>query len=634
MQKQNKVLFLLFTFLFSFHFIRVFIATMMWKVSFAVGNPVYLAIIALVVFLGSFLLIPLSKRLKPKKILIGASIVIIAVRLVVQFVDNPLLLFITSSIGMLATTVVIPIIVNRKIMDEKDGLPLILYGFPLAVFVDIFIKVLLKGYDLSWIHSYVSNGLVIVVSICSLYLLKQIVSNNSELDVVQESTVSKNILFIFFGMYFYLYMVVLQNANVFIEFGKLTDVDGYLLLTVINAVGLIVCIKIRYFSRLWLKVLAGFTFTFFTYRFLFVDPSKLASIILVCLSSWFVVGYILDEISTSLKTRSSLIMSTLFQFLGFVIMIVLTFLNYEMLLIQSTVIGVATLSLLPIVSHSDKGTVVGYDGLSKKIYLVLAVCLVIVGANKLLPTPIYVSAESENLVVMTYNIHQGFDADYRMDLDAIIDEINASEADIIALQEVNRGQVMSGMVDNLKYISDRVYMKYYYGSTYEDQLLGNAFLTNLPVESIKNDIYTVNKEDRRGYLTINVNHNGKILTFVNTHLNYIVDEPENNRKSVRSDQVEELLLTYENKPYTVLMGDLNSIPDSEEIQMIYDTGYTDTLQLYGLYDTPTFWAGLDGDAERLDYIFTTSDIITLSSKIVQSRASDHKPVIAVVQVPK
>jgi len=631
-QKHNKVLFIFFFFFFSLQLIRVFITTLMWKVSFAVGDPVYLAIIALLVFLGSFSLIPLSKTIKLKKVFVGASVFIIMVRVLIQFIDDPLLLFITSSLGIIAMTVVLPILINSKTMIKKDGTPLILYGFPLAVFMDIFIKALLKGYDLSWIHNSLINGFIIVLSIFALYSLKKIAKNNSDLNSIRESARSDNVSFIFFGIYFYLYMVVLQNVNVIIEFGNFKDVDGYLILTVINAVGLIICTKIRYLSTRWLKVLAGFSFTFFTYSFLFVDRFKVISLILACLSSWFVIGYILNEVTTSIKSRSTIFMSTLFLFIGFVMMIILTFLNYELLIIQSTVIGVAILSLLPIVLHSKKEKVVQYDDISKIYYLALASCLVVISIIKFIPAPTSVLSETDNLVVMTYNIHQGFDADYRMDLDAIIDEINASEADIIALQEVNRGQVMSGMVDNLKYISDRVGMKYYYGSTYEDKLLGNAFLTNLTVESFSNDIYTVNKEDQRGYLSIDVNYNGKTLTFVNTHLNYIVDEPEYNRKSVRYEQVEELLLTYENEPYTILLGDMNNTPDSEEMQMIYDKGYIDTLMLYGLSETPTFWAGLDGDAERLDYIFTTSDISTSNSMIIQSRASDHKPVIAVLQL--
>ena len=92
------------------------------------------------------------------------------------------------------------------------------------------------------------------------------------------------------------------------------------------------------------------------------------------------------------------------------------------------------------------------------------------------------NADSDGLRVVTYNIRQGFGVDGRFDLEAVAQTLEENPADVIALQEVGRGWVISGSADTLTWLSQRLDMPYVYGAGAGD-LWGNATLTRLPIRS-------------------------------------------------------------------------------------------------------------------------------------------------------
>ena len=94
-------------------------------------------------------------------------------------------------------------------------------------------------------------------------------------------------------------------------------------------------------------------------------------------------------------------------------------------------------------------------------------------------------AAGTDLKVMTYNIRQGFGSSGRLDLEAVAQEIEKRPTDIVGLQEVGRGWVISGAVDTMAWLSLRLDMPAYYGANLGD-LWGNAVLTRLPVIGVSN----------------------------------------------------------------------------------------------------------------------------------------------------
>jgi endonuclease/exonuclease/phosphatase (EEP) superfamily protein YafD len=65
------------------------------------------------------------------------------------------------------------------------------------------------------------------------------------------------------------------------------------------------------------------------------------------------------------------------------------------------------------------------------------------------------------------------------------------------------------------------------------------------------------------------------------------------------------------------------------MQGIYQSGFLDALRATGQEGVFTFWDAIPG--RRIDYIFLTPDLMPVRAWVVQSRASDHLPVLVEVE---
>jgi len=94
--------------------------------------------------------------------------------------------------------------------------------------------------------------------------------------------------------------------------------------------------------------------------------------------------------------------------------------------------------------------------------------------------------------------------------------------------------------------------------------------------------------------------------------------------------VAEALVLWDGAPRSVLLGDLNAEPDKPELQAIYQAGFVDALAATGQEDVFTFWDPVPTPGRRIDFIFVTPDLALGRAWVVQTRASDHLPVLAEV----
>ncbi|MDE2992133.1 MAG: endonuclease/exonuclease/phosphatase family protein [Chloroflexota bacterium] len=220
-------------------------------------------------------------------------------------------------------------------------------------------------------------------------------------------------------------------------------------------------------------------------------------------------------------------------------------------------------------------------------------------------------AESDGLRVVTYNIRQGFGVEGRFDLEAVAQTLENDAADVIALQEVGRGWVISGAADTLTWLSQRLDMPYVYGAGAGD-LWGNAVLTRLPVQS------TVHHFDNpgripRGALELAIDAHGMTYTLINTHLDH-----DDDGGPTREDQARSLLDIWGGRSHTLLVGDLNAEADARSMQLAFRAGFLDP----DAGGPPTFPA----DAERIDYVLHTPDLSVVEVRRPITAASDHEPV--------
>ncbi|MCA9903621.1 MAG: endonuclease/exonuclease/phosphatase family protein [Anaerolineae bacterium] len=231
------------------------------------------------------------------------------------------------------------------------------------------------------------------------------------------------------------------------------------------------------------------------------------------------------------------------------------------------------------------------------------------------------SAATDSLRVMTYNIRQGIDIEGRVALEAQAATIEAEHPDIVLLQEVMRGAIASGNVDTVGWLAQRLGMDYHYAAA--DRQFGNAILSRVPILERGSGLLPRNDEmGQRNYVRIVVDVGGEPVTIISTHLDH-------QRRENRLPQVASLIDLWAGAPRTIIGGDLNSKPDSAEIQALLDAGLVDAQAVTGNGDV--FTANTFDPQARIDYILTSPGATFSDFSRPLSDASDHLPIVVTVR---
>lgn len=272
--------------------------------------------------------------------------------------------------------------------------------------------------------------------------------------------------------------------------------------------------------------------------------------------------------------------------------------------------------------------------------------------------------------VITYNIHHGTNADEQTTLDRIASLIASENADIVALQEVDRSwSPRSAYRDQMAALADTLDMHAYFGHIYDlepdssawagtaadgpsgeihvddeprvdpnaapvrdRRRYGLAILSRFPIvdssnyELIRLPSIDIDPEMQTlpGFPHVTVDVDGVLLHVFNTHLDYRRD-PE-----LRRRQVEEMLEIIE--PYAdpaLLMGDLNAPPGASELQPLLGR-FFDAWTRAGEGEGLTFPAS--DPTKRIDAIYVTPGIHVDTVYVPASLASDHRPVVAALRL--
>ncbi|WP_085507120.1 endonuclease/exonuclease/phosphatase family protein [Thalassobacillus devorans] len=239
--------------------------------------------------------------------------------------------------------------------------------------------------------------------------------------------------------------------------------------------------------------------------------------------------------------------------------------------------------------------------------------------------------ESVKVKVMSYNIHHAEGVDGELDLGRIAEVIKESKADVIGLQEVdNHWSSRSNFQDQAKQIAERLGMFYVYGANLDiesseegepNRQYGTAILSSYPIlESENHFLSKIGDTEQRGLLEAKINVKGTHLNVFNTHLALTTEE--------RILQVEETIdIANETNGPNVIMGDLNALPDSEELQPLYHH-YQDAFA-----DQPEAYTYPSADpTKRIDYIFTSNVLKPSQSVVIDTLASDHLPITTDIHV--
>jgi endonuclease/exonuclease/phosphatase family metal-dependent hydrolase len=227
-----------------------------------------------------------------------------------------------------------------------------------------------------------------------------------------------------------------------------------------------------------------------------------------------------------------------------------------------------------------------------------------------------------SLRVLTYNIRQGFDAAGVPAMQRIAGEIQRTNADVIALQEVGRGWTFVGGADLVAYLKSRFPDYRIHFVPVNGQLWGTALLSRLPISDLGGRAFdSAAGAFRYGYAAGTIRVGGEAVRVVSVHMTagLDVDGPD-----TRAGEVAQLLRSVGAQTNAVIAGDLNAHPDEEPVQRIVGAGYADAGALAGLAGITTWPA--HAPAERIDYVFSRGSLKADSGEIRHTTASDHLPV--------
>jgi endonuclease/exonuclease/phosphatase family metal-dependent hydrolase len=226
--------------------------------------------------------------------------------------------------------------------------------------------------------------------------------------------------------------------------------------------------------------------------------------------------------------------------------------------------------------------------------------------------------ENEQMIaVSTYNIQFGKGQDKLVNLERTIKTLQSLDANIISLQEVERNSLRSNFSDQVKIIANELDMNVYFSPslTYPGLYYGNAVLTRFPIKEAKT-IHFNHKLENRAALIVEVQvSDDQSIHVINTHLGLDRDE-----RSSAIDKINQKLTKLDGP--IILTGDLNSVPSQQEYRK-WDDKVTKSnkgipIQTYNSRN----W--------QIDYIFHSSDFTVNEVNVIESDASDHFPVSALL----
>jgi endonuclease/exonuclease/phosphatase family metal-dependent hydrolase len=234
--------------------------------------------------------------------------------------------------------------------------------------------------------------------------------------------------------------------------------------------------------------------------------------------------------------------------------------------------------------------------------------------------------------VLVYNIHAGKDAARVDNLERVAEIIRSSQAEIVMLQEVDKKTRRSGGVDQLSRLRDLTGMHGVFGKAieYDGGEYGIAVMSRWPIVS---SVFALlpGKIDQpigrggyeaRGALIARINTPGQSIRVVNTHLD--ASRSDSNRL-VQGNELIALANVQRKSGFTIVGGDLNSEPDSPLAHLFEQNGWRDMFVACGQENGFSFPA--DKPVKRIDYLFAGPRTACKSAKVLDTQASDHRPVL-------
>lgn len=617
---------------FGLQSIRVMVAGLTWTLgdTYGLGAPL-LGLTALGIFGTAFLSGPLRRFLDFRSSILLTLGLLIFFRLMLQFWPGiPLLTLLFASLAVIGFILFLPIYLDETRRQGNSAMPLFAGGFLSGIILDTLIYGAAGTYDLAWQHTFWPTFVTIAFSLVFIYLIFRYFQN------CQFSTSfnfkGKAGAWLAVGPFIFLQLMLLQNIPALASLTGWNTPAAFLWLTGAQLIGFIAAFYFHslqedtiYFITL---LSAGVLITFSLFPYL---SGWLESILLLLgqIAACQLFFAIIIGMAAGVR-RTGTLSLPVSHGIGMLLLVILILgyyasyqialpYNNSILLVMAAVIvaGGAMTSL----RHMGPRLRIGRQKWLYSGIVALAILMIPSGIFLSTPSPDYSANQGFPVRVLSYNLHNGFSAEGGLDLEALARNIEESGADVVALQEISRGWLISGRIDMLEWLSQRLDMPYYFGPS-SGPYWGNAILSHYPINSAVNiPVPSEGLPLERSFISASLEIGDHAVQFVAVHLHHVDGDSE-----IRVNQISAVLSYFNDFENTIILGDFNAEPNDPEIKLMRSAGFRDVL--LSIEPPPAYTFRADNPYQRIDYIWVSPDLSWSNAGLIESTASDHNGVLA------
>jgi endonuclease/exonuclease/phosphatase family metal-dependent hydrolase len=220
----------------------------------------------------------------------------------------------------------------------------------------------------------------------------------------------------------------------------------------------------------------------------------------------------------------------------------------------------------------------------------------------------------------------------RRGLAGVAEQLRTLEADLVALQEVDRGTRRSGGIDQARTLAREAgypHCHFFRAATWEPGEYGLALLARHPLSAPRVDpLPSPPGGEPRILASATLEHPLGRLDVSATHLSHRLTDA-----ALRYEQARHITRLLVGPPTPrLLLGDFNGLAGSRMHRELTDW-FCDVFAAVGEGDGGTRPLGPLLPAVRIDYQFASRDLLLERARVLATRASDHHVLVAEVLAP-
>ena len=247
------------------------------------------------------------------------------------------------------------------------------------------------------------------------------------------------------------------------------------------------------------------------------------------------------------------------------------------------------------------------------------------------------TSSSRPVRVLSLNMHAGKDAAGKPNLDAIGSLVKSTGADLVLLQEVDRGTARSGNVDQVSTLGTSLNyssafaasLLHYDGGQYGIAALARGYIgysSTVPLPVSPAETRAGGSTEPRVALVGLASLRTVQVALINTHL-----DPADGQS--RAQEIAHLRAVIADQLASgtalVVGGDFNATPDNPALAPLQSVGLRDAWTECGSGDGFTYPS--DKPAKRIDYLFLTGDLHCSAAAVIDTQISDHRPLLVTLK---